>query len=251
MDKQFEGKSAIVTGGASGIGAAIAEELAAGGAKVLVADLKMEQAEEQAKKIRDAGGVAEAFSVDVSKPEQVEAMVDKAVSAFGKLDLAVNNAGVSGTSAPVGEYPLDDWNQVINVNLNGVFYGCRYEIAAMEKTGGGSIVNIASILGSVGFANSAAYVTAKHGVIGLTKNAAIEYSAKGIRVNAVGPAFINTPLIESSLSEEQREGLISMHPIGRLGEADEVSALVCFLLSDRASFVTGSYHLADGAYTAQ
>ncbi|WP_425049521.1 SDR family NAD(P)-dependent oxidoreductase [Psychromarinibacter sp. S121] len=251
MDKQFEGKSAIVTGGASGIGAAIAEELAANGAKVLVADLHMDQAEEQAQKIRDAGGTAEAFSVDVSKPEQVEAMVDKAVSSFGKLDLAVNNAGIGGPAAPVGEYPLDGWHQVINVNLNGVFYGCRYEIAAMEKTGGGAIVNIASILGSVGFAQSSAYVTAKHGVIGLTKNAAIEYSAKGIRVNAVGPAFINTPLIQNAMTDEQREGLIALHPIGRLGESEEISALVCFLLSDRASFITGSYHLADGAYTAQ
>ncbi len=251
MDKQFEGKSAIVTGGASGIGAAIVEELAANGAKVLVADLHMDQAEEQAQKIRDAGGTAEAFSVDVSKPEQVEAMVDKAVSSFGKLDLAVNNAGIGGPAAPVGEYPLDGWHQVINVNLNGVFYGCRYEIAAMEKTGGGAIVNIASILGSVGFAQSSAYVTAKHGVIGLTKNAAIEYSAKGIRVNAVGPAFINTPLIQNAMTDEQREGLIALHPIGRLGESEEISALVCFLLSDRASFITGSYHLADGAYTAQ
>ncbi|WP_172292292.1 SDR family NAD(P)-dependent oxidoreductase [Pseudoruegeria sp. HB172150] len=251
MSNEFEGKSAIVTGAASGIGAAIARELAAGGAKVLVADLHEGPAEDMCKEIRDAGGTAEPFAVDVSKPEQVEAMVAKAVDLWGGLDMAVNNAGIGGPAAPVGEYPLDGWHQVIGVNLNGVFYGCRYEIAAMEKSGGGAIVNIASILGSVGFAQSSAYVTAKHGVVGLTKNAALEYSAKGIRVNAVGPAFIKTPLIDSAMTDEQQQGLAGMHPIGRLGQPEEVAALVCFLLSDRASFITGSYHLVDGAYTAQ
>jgi len=163
----------------------------------------------------------------------------------------VNNAGIGGPAAPTGEYPLDGWEKVIGVNLNGVFYGMRYQIPAMLKSGGGSIINIASILGQVGFAYSSAYVAAKHGVVGLTKNAAIEYAAQGIRVNSVGPGFIKTPLLDKNLSEEQMAGIAALHPIGRLGRAEEVAELVLWLASDKASFVTGSYHAVDGGYLAR
>ena len=246
----FKGKVAIVTGAASGIGAAIARELATGGAEVVVADLEKGAAEAVVKEIRAAGGKAHAFAVDVADAATVEKMVDFAVSTCGGLHLAVNNAGIGGPQAMVADYPLDGWRQVIDVNLNGVFYGMKYEIAAMLKSGGGAIVNMSSILGSVGFANSSAYVAAKHALLGLTKTAAIEYAKQGVRVNSVGPAFIETPLLTKNLSPEMLAGLASLHPMGRIGKPEEVSALTCFLLSDRASFITGSYHLVDGAYTA-
>ena len=215
---------------------------------MLIADIDVENGQRVANEIGDA---ALFFEIDTSSAEQNEAMVQKAVDAFGGLDIAVNNAGIGGPQAPTGEYPLDGWRQVIGINLDGVFYGMRYQIPAMLNRGGGSIVNMASILGSVGFATSPAYVAAKHAVVGLSKNAAIEYSAKGIRVNSIGPGFIRTPLIESALDEATLEMLAGMHPIGRLGRPEEVAALVAFLASDDASFITGSYNLVDGAYTSQ
>ena len=248
MSDDFSDKVAIVTGGASGIGAAIVRDLAGRGAKLVVADYDMDGAKELAQAV---GNGAVAFKVDVSKAEEVKAMTDFAMSEFGKLNLAVNNAGIGGSDTPVGETDLDDWHKVIDVNLHGVFYGMRYQIPAMLESGGGSIVNMASILGSVGWRGSAAYSTAKHGVCGMTKTAALEYSSKGLRINAVGPGFIETPLIESSMSDEAREALVGMHPIGRLGKPEEVAALTSFLLSDAASFVTGSYYPVDGAFLAQ
>lgn len=247
----FTNKVAIVTGGGSGIGEACAHTIARLGANLVVADFDDANGRRVADAIKTAGGTASFVRVDVSDPTQVEEMVAQTVDIFGGLNVAVNNAGIGGAQAPTGEYPLDSWRQVMGVNLDGVFYGMRYEIPAMLESGGGSIVNMASILGSVGFANSLAYVAAKHGVLGLTKTAAIEYSAKGIRVNSVGPGFIRTPLLEANLDEPTLGAIASMHPIQRLGEAREVADLVAFLCSDEASFCTGGYYLVDGAYTAQ
>ena len=175
----------------------------------------------------------------------------KAVDEYGGLDIAVNNAGIGGELALTGEYSLDGWRKVIEVNLNSVFYCMRYQIPAMQKRGGGAIVNMASILGSVGFASSPAYVAAKHGMLGLTKAAALEYATQGIRVVSVGPGFISTPLLTKTLDDATLQYIAGLHPVKRLGEADEVASLVCFLASDAASFITGSYHLVDGGYTAQ
>ena len=247
----FSGKVALVTGAASGIGAAIACELGAAGAHVVVVDLGHAAVETVASEIRTGGGTAHAFAADVSDAEAVERMVAFCVETYGGLHLAVNNAGIGGPIAPVADYPLDGWRSVIDVNLNGVFYCMKFEITAMLASGGGAIVNMSSILGSVGTAGSSAYVAAKHGLLGLTKAAAIEYATQGVRINAVGPAYIDTPLLSNNLDGETLGQLADLHPVGRIGTSDEVSALTCFLLSDAASFITGSYHLVDGGYTAR
>ncbi len=251
MTKSFENKVAIVTGAGSGIGAAVARQLAEGGARVVVADLDMGAADDVVTAITGAGGVAKAFEVNVGDPMEVEAMVAFAVREFGGLHLAVNNAGIGGAAAPTADYPLESWDKVIGVNLSGVFYGLKAQIPAIIASGGGAIVNMASILGSVGFANSPAYVAAKHGVIGLTKVAAMEYARHGVRINSVGPGFIDTPMLSNNLDATTLGHIAGLHPIGRLGTSEEVSALTCFLLSDAAGFITGSYHLVDGGYTAQ
>jgi NAD(P)-dependent dehydrogenase (short-subunit alcohol dehydrogenase family) len=247
----YSGKVAIVTGGGSGIGEACAQTFARSGASVIVADFDEEAGNRVTEAINGEGGAATFVRVDVSQPDQVEKMVATAVSTYGGLHVAVNNAGIGGAQSLTGDYPLDSWKQVIGVNLDGVFYCMRYELPAMLESGGGSIVNMASILGSVGFASSPAYVAAKHGVVGLSKTAAVEYSAQGVRINSVGPGFIRTPLLDANLDEATLAAIASMHPIQRLGTAQEVADLVAFLGSDEASFCTGGYYLVDGAYTAQ
>jgi NAD(P)-dependent dehydrogenase (short-subunit alcohol dehydrogenase family) len=243
-------RSAIVTGGGSGIGRAVALLLAQNGARVVVADLKRVSADAVVAEIEAAGGTAVAHVGDVSDPEDAVAAV-AAAQGLGPLKIAINNAGIGGPSAATADYPVEGWQKVIDVNLSAVVYGMRAQLPAMVANGGGSIVNIASILGSVGFANSVAYVSAKHGVVGATKNAALEYATQGVRVNSIGPGFIRTPLVESSLDADTLTFLESKHAMNRLGEAEEVAALAVFLASDAASFITGSYHLVDGGYTAQ
>jgi NAD(P)-dependent dehydrogenase (short-subunit alcohol dehydrogenase family) len=243
-------RSAIVTGGGSGIGRAVALLLAANGASVLVHDLRQESADAVVAEITAAGGTAKAFVGDASDPEVAAAAV-AAAGELAPLRIAVNNAGIGGANAPVGEYPIDSWDKVIAVNLNGVFYGMRAQIPAITAAGGGAIVNMASVLGSVGIAGSSAYVTAKHGLLGLTKNAALEHSGAGVRVTAVGPGFIHTPLVDATLDDATQQFLADKHAVGRLGEPGEVASLVAFLSSDAASFITGSYHLVDGGYAAQ
>ena len=248
--QDFAGKVAVVTGGASGIGEAVALAIAARGGQVVVADIDEADSERVTTAIGDAGGSAKAIRTDVTDADSVEAMVKFAVDAYGGLDVAINNAGIGGPLSPTGEYPIDGWRQVIEINLNGVFYGMRYQIPAMLARGGGAIVNVASILGAVGTANSPAYVAAKHGVRGLTKAAAIEYATRNIRINSVGPGYIETPLL-ASLDEATMQALVNLHPMHRLGTSEEVAALIVFLASDEAAFITGSYHLVDGGYTAQ
>lgn len=247
----LENKVAIVTGAGSGIGRAIALFYAREGAKVVVSDINQAGGEETVNEIIATGGTGIFFKADTSSIEDNRLLVEKAVQEFGGLHIACNNAGIGGPMGPTADYPIDGWNKVIGINLSGVFYGMHFQVAAMLKSGGGAIVNIASILGAVGTRFSPAYVAAKHGVVGLTKATALEYASQGVRVNSIGPGYILTPLLTNAFDEAAMEQVKSLHPIGRLGTSEEVAELALWLSSDKASFVTGSYYAVDGGYLAQ
>ena len=253
MAGRLEGKVALITGGASGIGQATALVFAREGAKVVVADVSGDGAERTVRTIREMGGEAISVVADVSKAVEVDAMVRRTVESYGRLDCAFNNAGIEGLVSPTAECTEDNWLRVIAINLTGVWLCMKYEIAQMLKQGGGSIVNTSSGAGLVGLAGAPAYCAAKHGVAGLTKTAALEYATSGIRVNAVCPGFIRTPMVERVLDKGvyAETDAINWQPMGRMGRPEEIAEAVAWLCSDAASFVTGLPMPVDGGGVAR
>ena len=253
MTQQFSGKVALVTGGASGLGRVSAIALAKEGTMVAVADVMESEGEATANTITEAGGRAIFVKTDVTKSGEVEAMVQATVKAFGRLDYALNNAGIDGVRARTADYPEDVWQQVIALNLTGVFLCLKSELAVMVKQGSGVIINMSSVAGVTGFPGHAAYTASKHGVIGLTKTAAIDYAKAGIRVNAICPAYTRTPMLTRILEKnpEFEEKLISRVPLRRLGTAEEIAQAVIYLFSDAAAFITGHSLVMDGGIVAE
>lgn len=252
MDKQFEGKVALITGAGSGIGRATALALAADGAKVVVSDINVAGGEETVSLVTAAGGDAHFVKADVAAAAEVDAMVQETVGRYGRLDFGINNAGISGGWARVSEYPLDEWHQVLGINLSGVFYCMRSQLPCMLEQGGGVIVNVSSVAGLTGLAMAAAYTASKHGVVGLTKAAALEYARKNIRVNAVCPVFTKTPMVEAmfELDPTFEEKLKRSIPMRRYGTPEEVADAIRWLCSDAASFMTGHALPLDGGIMA-
>ena len=253
MSSQFAGKIALVTGGASGLGRTAALLLAREGAQVMVSDLCAKEGEETVRVISKAGGQAHFVKADVTIAVEVEAMVNETIRQFGRLDFALNNAGIDGVRARTADYPEVVWRQVIEVNLTGVFLCMKYELPHMVKQGGGAIVNLSSVAGVTGFPGHAAYTASKHGVIGLTKTAALDYAPKKIRVNAVCPAYTRTPMVERMVKEfpELEQKLIERVPLGRLGVPEEIAQAVVYLFSDAADFITGHSLVLDGGIMAE
>lgn len=251
MDIHFENKVVIVTGAASGIGQATAILFAKSGARVMLADLTASKETMQA--IKSGGGEAISAICDVSDEEQVKAMIEKTISTWGQLDIAFNNAGTEGASSPLHEMPTAQWERVQSVNLKSIFLCMKYEITEMLHHGSGAIVNCSSIAGLIGFPNASAYCASKSGIIGMTKAAALENARTGIRVNAVCPGIIHTPMIDRATgnSKEAQNGYAAAEPMGRLGTAEEVANAVLWLSSDAASFVTGHAMTVDGGWVAQ
>lgn len=252
MPGLLEGKVALVTGGASGIGRASALALAREGARVVVSDVAEEGGERVVREVRERGGEAVFARADVSRAEEVRALVERTVEEYGGLDIAHNNAGIGGTYAKTESYLEEEFDRVISVNLKSVWLGMKYEIPRLLERGGGAIVNTASAAGLVGLAYNTAYTASKHGVVGLTKAASQEYARQNVRINAVCPGFVETPLVTEALREfASKEALVRAHPVGRLGEAGEVAEAVVWLASDAASFVTGTTLSVDGGLTSR
>ncbi len=244
----FNGKAALVTGGAAGLGRVIARAFARQGASVVVGDINLAGAEETVRQIEAEGGTGASIRMDVASEDDVKGLVTFAVERYGTLDFACNNAGIGSARLPIAELPRDRWDQIVAVNLTGVFQCLKYELQQMLKQGSGSIVNIASVASFIGSPDMAGYVATKHGIMGLTKTAALEVATKGIRVNAVAPGIINAGLTDSSPKEFIEEALAA-HPIGRMGEAEEIAAAVLWLCSDEASFVLGHTLPVEGGMT--
>ena len=251
INYELDGKVAVITGGASGIGLACAHTMARSGADVSVWDLDQDALDKALKTLARYGHRTHGAIVDVADSARVNKAMDDVVTTLGRVDIAVCNAGIGGESSTSGEYSDQGWHQVIGVNLDGVFFTQRAAIRAMKVTGGGSIINMASILGQVGFAEASAYTAAKHGVVGLTQAAAWEHAADRVRVNAVGPGFIATPLLTKHLDQPTLDFLGTQHALQRLGEPEEVAELVAWLASEGSSFATGTYYPIDGGYLAR
>src|ERR1700690_329840 len=252
MSTELQNKVALITGGTTGIGRAAAVLFAKAGAKVVISGRREAEGKETTDLVRAAGGESLFVKGDASKAAEVESLVKKTVEKFGRLDVAFNNAGVEGKWVPIVEQSEEDWDRVIDINLKGVWLSLKYELRQMLKQGhGGAIVNMSSVAGRIGSAGAATYVASKHGVIGLTKTAALENAHNGIRVNAVCPAVIEPPMADRAFAEPAfNKFVLGLHPLGRFGKSDEIAEAVVWLLSDRASFVTGESLVLDGGFLA-